>query len=56
MSEDANFPAMQIVERLDEILGAPTPSAELGDQNGVNLMGSGQRQDLGALGARVVGT
>jgi hypothetical protein len=31
LSQDANFPAMQIVERLDEVLRAPTPSAQLGN-------------------------
>ena len=44
---------MQIVKRLDEVLRAPAPSAELGDQYSVDLAGSGHRQDLGALGARV---
>ena len=29
LSQDANFPAVQIVERLDEVLRAPAPAAEL---------------------------
>jgi hypothetical protein len=31
LSQNANLPAVQIVEHLDEILGAAAPSAELGD-------------------------
>ena len=34
LSQDANFPATQIVERLDEVLRAAAPSAELGRQDG----------------------
>ena len=31
LSEDANFPAVQIVERLDEVLCPAAPTAELSD-------------------------
>jgi hypothetical protein len=56
LSQDANFPAVPIVEGLDEVLRAAAPAAQLRDEDGVDLVGSGQRQDLGALGACVVST
>jgi hypothetical protein len=56
LSQDANFPTVEIVQGLDEVLRAPAPSAQFGDQDGVNFVGSRQRQNLGALGAPVVGT
>jgi len=42
---------VQIVERLDEVLGATAASAELGDQDGLDFVGGGQRHDFGALRA-----
>src|SRR5262245_27946426 len=45
---------MQVVERLDEVLRAPPPAAELGDEDSVNLAGSGQSQDLGPFGPGIV--
>jgi hypothetical protein len=56
LSQDANFPAVQVVERLDEVLRAAAPAAQLCDKDSVDLVGSGQRQNLGALGAGIVGT
>jgi len=50
LGQDANFPAVQVVECLDEVLRAPAPAAELGDEDGVDLAGFGPRQDFGALG------
>jgi hypothetical protein len=55
LSQDANFAAVEAVERLDELLRAATPSAENGDQDGIDFAGPSQGQDLGALGARIVG-
>src|SRR5262245_14992411 len=55
LSQHADFPAVEIVQRLDEVLRAPAPSAELGDQDGINLAGSGECQNLGAFGAPIVG-
>ena len=31
LGQDTNFPGVQVVECLDEVLGAPAPAAELGD-------------------------
>ena len=56
LSQDTNFPVVQIIKRLDEVLRAPSPPAELGDEDGVNFAGSRQYQNLGALGAPMVGT
>jgi hypothetical protein len=42
MSQDAYFPAAQVVERLDEVLRAAAPPAELGDQDRVDFAGSGK--------------
>jgi hypothetical protein len=56
LSQDANFPAVQVVERLDEVLRAAAPAAQLCDKDSVDLVGSGQRQNLGALGAGIVGS
>ena len=56
LSQDANFPTVQIVEGLDEVLRAAAPAAELGDQDSIDLVGPGQHQNLGALGAGIVGT
>jgi hypothetical protein len=54
LSPDANFPAVQIVELLNEVLSVPAPSAEFGNQDSVDLAASSQRQNLGTLGARIV--
>src|SRR5262245_14422932 len=40
LSQDADLPAVRIIERLDEVLRAPSPLVELGDQDSVNLAGS----------------
>ena len=56
LSQDAEFLAVQVVERLDEVLRTAAPLAELGDQDGINLVGSRRCQNLGALGAPGVGT
>src|SRR5262249_54435042 len=37
LGQHGDFPAVQIVERLDEVLGATAPSAEFGDQDSVDL-------------------
>jgi hypothetical protein len=50
LSQDANFPAVQIVERLNEVLRASVPSAEFGNKDSVDLAASSQRQSLGRLG------
>jgi len=42
LSQDADSPVMQVVEGLDEVLRPSRPSAELADQNGINLVGSRQ--------------
>jgi hypothetical protein len=43
LSQDANFPAVQIVERLNEVLRASVPSAEFGNKDSVDLAASSQR-------------
>ena len=53
LSQDADFPAVQVVEGLDEVLRTATPSAELGDQDRVDFVCSREFKDLGtARGAR----
>jgi hypothetical protein len=42
--------------RLDEVMRAPAPAAQLGDQDSIDLVGPGQWQNFGALGARIVST
>ena len=56
LSQDTNAPAVQVVDRLDKALGAAAPAAQLGDEDGVDLMSSGNARILGGLGAHVVGT
>jgi hypothetical protein len=51
LSQDADFPAVEIVQRLDEILRAAAPSAELGDQDRVGFVCPREFKDLGTLGA-----
>ena len=41
---------MQIVERLDEVLRAAAPAAQLRDEDGVDLVGSGNARTLARSG------
>src|SRR4029450_2632642 len=42
LSQDANFPTVQIVELLNEVLSAQAPSAEFGNQDSFDLAASSQ--------------
>ena len=41
LGQDANFSSHANVEGLDEVLRAPAPAAEFGNQDSVDLVGSG---------------
>ena len=45
---------MEVIEGLHEILGAPTPSAQLGDEDGGDLAGPGEGHHLVALRAIIL--
>ena len=54
-SRELKVEAVRLVKRFDEVSSAPAPSAQLRDEDGLDPAGSGQCQNLAALGARVVG-
>src|SRR5262249_11610268 len=47
--QDTNAAVVELVQRLEEVLGAPAPPAELGDEHGINLARLSHRHDLLAL-------
>ena len=46
---------MQVIEGLDEVLGASAPAAQLRDEDGIDLVGLSERHHLGALPAIILG-
>jgi hypothetical protein len=55
LGQHADLRAMQVIKGLHQILGRATPAGKLGDQDGLDLTRPGQRHDLLAFGAVVVG-
>ena len=55
LGEHADLPAMEVVQRLHEVLGAAAPTRQLGDKDGIDLTRLGDSHHLLALGAIVPG-
>jgi len=55
LGQRADLPTMHVIKGLHQILGRATPAGKLGDQDGLDLTRPGQRHDLLAFGAVVVG-
>src|SRR5215468_4150424 len=55
LRQDADLPAVEVIERLNEVLGAATPARQLGDEDGIDLACLRERHDLLALNAIVLG-
>src|SRR6516225_4672936 len=53
LRKHADLPAVEVVKGLDQVLCAPAPAAQLGDQDCVNLVIASERHDLVTLNAIV---
>src|SRR5215831_8726009 len=53
LRKHADLPAVQVIKGLDQVLCAPAPAAEFGDQDCVNLVIASERHDLVTLDAIV---
>src|SRR5215471_13504535 len=53
LRKHADLPAVQIIKGLDQVLCAPAPATEFGDQDCVNFVIPSERHDLLALDAIV---
>ena len=55
LRQDAHLPAVKVIERLHEVLGASAPARQLGHEDGVDLARLGEVHDLLAFNAVVLG-